>query len=91
MWASTSNVRNYGLKLSLGTIGDCYDNTMIESFWGRMQTELLDHKAWTTIVELTLAMDDYIGKFHNMSGHSSLVIITETEYETINTTSLQLS
>ncbi len=24
-WAFTSNVRNYGLKLSLGSIGDCYD------------------------------------------------------------------
>ena len=24
-WAFTSNVRNYGLKLSLGTVGDCYD------------------------------------------------------------------
>jgi len=24
-WAFTSNVRNYGLKLSLGTFGDCYD------------------------------------------------------------------
>jgi len=24
-WAFTSNVRDYGLKLSLGTVGDCYD------------------------------------------------------------------
>ena len=43
-WAFTSNVRNYGLKLSLGTVGDCYDNAMIEAFWGRMQTELLNRK-----------------------------------------------
>jgi len=84
-------VRNYGLKLSLGTIGDCYDNTMIESFWGRMQTELLDHKAWTTIVELTLAMAVNIENFHNVSWHSSLAMLNPTEYETINTTSLQLS
>ena len=25
-------------------IGDCYDNAMIESFWGRMQIELLDRR-----------------------------------------------
>ena len=24
-WAFTSNVRNYGLKLSLGSVGDCFD------------------------------------------------------------------
>jgi putative transposase len=25
---------------STGSIGDCYDNAMMESFWGRTQTEL---------------------------------------------------
>ena len=43
-WAFTSNVRNYGLELSLGTVGDCCNNVMIESFWLSMQTELLSHK-----------------------------------------------
>ena len=27
-----------------GTVGDCYDNVMMESFWGTMQLELLDTK-----------------------------------------------
>ena len=35
-----------GLVPSMGSIGDCYDNAMIESFWGRMQTELLNRKRW---------------------------------------------
>jgi len=26
----------------MGTVGDCYDNSMMESFWGTMQIELLD-------------------------------------------------
>jgi putative transposase len=29
----------------MGTVGDCYDNAMMESFWGTMQLELLDTKA----------------------------------------------
>jgi len=33
---------------------------MIESFWGRMQTELLDRKKWVTILKLSAAMADYI-------------------------------
>jgi len=28
----------------MGTVGDCYDNAMMESFWGTMQLELLDTK-----------------------------------------------
>jgi len=28
----------------MGNIGDCYDNSMIEAFWSRMQVELLDRK-----------------------------------------------
>ena len=40
-WAFTERARASGLVPSMGTIGDCYDNGMMESFWGRMQTELL--------------------------------------------------
>jgi len=65
---------------------------MIESFWGRMQTELLNRKTWTTVVELSMAMADYIENFRKTSRrHSSMAMLTATEYETINTTSLQLS
>jgi transposase InsO family protein len=91
-WVFTSNVHNYGLKLSLGTIGDCHDNAMIESFWARKQTELLNRKSWTTVVELRVAMADYIENFHNTNRrHSSLDMLTPTEYETINSSQLQLS
>ena len=38
------SARASGLVPSMGTIGDCYDNGMMESFWGRMQTELLNRK-----------------------------------------------
>ena len=91
-WAFTTNVAAYGIRLSLGTVGDCYDNAMIEAFWGRMQTELLNRKKWTTIVELSVAVADYIENFHNTTRrHSALDMFTPTEYETINTTLLQLT
>jgi putative transposase len=40
----------------MGSIGDCYDNAVIESFWSRMQVELLDRNRWRTRVELANAM-----------------------------------
>jgi putative transposase len=38
----------------MDTIGDA-DNAVIEAFCGRMQTELLDRRRWTTRVELANA------------------------------------
>jgi len=65
---------------------------MIESFWGRMQTELLNRKSRTTVIELSMAMADYIGNFHNTRRrHSSLDMLTPTEYETTNHNQLQLT
>jgi len=41
-WAFTRNVDKYGLRMNLGTVGDCCNNALIESSWARMQTELLN-------------------------------------------------
>ena len=65
---------------------------MIESFWSRMQTELLDRKKWVTIVELSMEMADYIHSFHNdKRRHSSLDVLTPTEYEQLHAPVLQLT
>ena len=39
-WAFTQRARDAGLAVSMGSIGDCFDNAVIESFWARMQVEL---------------------------------------------------
>src|SRR4029453_12382789 len=41
-WAFTQRATDSGLMPSMGSVGDCYDNSMIEAFWSRMQVELLD-------------------------------------------------
>jgi len=57
-----------------------------------MHTENLERKLWTTVVELSLAMADYFDNFNNARGRdSSLVMLTPTEYETINQIPIQLS
>jgi putative transposase len=64
-WAFTENVRRLGLISSMGTVGDCYDNAPMESFWGSMQIELLNRQKWRTNLELAIAMADYIEHFYN--------------------------
>jgi putative transposase len=41
-WAFTQRAKDSGLLPSMGSVGDCYDNAMIEAFWSRMQVELRD-------------------------------------------------
>ena len=47
-WAFGQRIRAAGLLGSMGSVGDCYDNAMMESFWGTMQMELLDSRTWET-------------------------------------------
>ena len=66
----------------MGSVGDCYDNAMIESFWSRMQVELLDRRRWRTRLELANAIFEYIEVFHNrQQRHSVLGMLTPVEFE----------
>ena len=44
----------------MGSVGNCFDNAMIESFCSRLQVELLDRRRWKTRVELANAIFEYI-------------------------------
>jgi putative transposase len=84
-WTFTQRAIDSGLVPSMGSVGDCYDNAMIESFWSRMQVELLDRKRWNTRVELANAIFEYLEIFHNRKRrHSSLGMLTPVEYELRN-------
>ncbi len=75
--------------MSLGSIGDCLDNAVIESFWARMQVELLNRRRWRTRLELSNAIFDYLEIFHNrQQRHSSLGMLTPVEYEIRHTTTV---
>jgi transposase InsO family protein len=81
-WGFGENLRRWNLLESFGTVGDCFDNAVMEAFWARMQTELLNTKKWPTTLELTIAMADYIDNFYNTQRrHSYLGNISPAEYE----------
>jgi transposase InsO family protein len=81
-WAFTRRAVDSGLLPSMGSVGDCYDNAMIESFWSRMQVELLNRQRWRTRVELANAIFEYLEVFHNRQRrHSALGMLTPVEFE----------
>lgn len=84
-WAFSENVRRLGLLGSMGTIGDCYDNAPMESFWGSLQIELLNRQRWSTRVELAAALADWLDTFYNSTRrHSSLGYLTPDEFEALH-------
>jgi putative transposase len=71
----------------MGSVGDCYDNAVIESFWGRIQTELLNRQRWNTRIELANAIFEYLEVFHNRHRrHSAIGRHTPIEYEKLHRT-----
>lgn len=44
----------------MGSVGDCYDNAMCESFFATLECELLDRESFRTVKEARKANFDYI-------------------------------
>ena len=85
-WAFTQRAKASGLVPSMGSVGDCFDNAMMEAFWSRMQVELLDRRRWKTRVELANAIFEYLEIFHNRQRrHSALGMLTPLEFEQAST------
>jgi transposase InsO family protein len=58
-------------------------NAMIESFWSRMQVELLNHQRWNARIELADAMFEYLEIWHDRHRrHSALSWLSPVEFET---------
>jgi putative transposase len=74
--------RQAGVVPSMGTVGDCFDNAMAESFFASLECELLDRCHFTTRDEARLAVFDYIEVFYNRERlHSSLGYLSPAEFE----------
>lgn len=81
-WAFTERVRQAGLMPSFGSVGDAFDNAMMESFWSTMQIELLNRKRWKTRIELSNAIFEYIEVFYNRRRrHSMIGYVSPIEFE----------
>jgi putative transposase len=85
-WAFGRRLRTAGLLGSMGSIGDCYDNSMAESFFGTLQLELLDGHRWTSRQQLALAIFEWIECWDNPNRrHSSIAMLSPIAYEQLNT------
>jgi putative transposase len=82
-WAFGHRLREAGLLGSMGSIGDCFDNSVAESFFATLQTELLDRSTWPTREGLANAIFAFVEGFYNPTRrHSTLGYLSPADYET---------
>jgi putative transposase len=70
----------HGIESSMSRAGDCYDNAVIESFFGTYKQEWMHHHRWSGLIEARASTHDYIEVFYNRQRlHSSLGYRTPAE------------
>jgi putative transposase len=74
--------REAGVRPSMGSVGDAYDNALCESFFATLECELLDRHRFTTPETARLELFDYIEGWYNpRRRHSALDYLSPVAYE----------
>jgi putative transposase len=72
----------HGIQCSMSRPGNCYDNAVIESFFGTFKQEWAHHHRWSGLSDARAATHDYIEVFYNRKRlHSSLGYRTPAEVD----------
>jgi len=75
-------LESHGLTASMSRRGNCYDNAMVESFFGTLKTELVYQQEYETKEEAMCSIEEYIEDWYNTKRrHSSLGYVSPVEYE----------
>ncbi len=71
-----------GIEISRGSVGDCYDNAVCESFHSTLKREFVYRRPWPTRDELSAGVFWYIEAFYNTQRrHSTLAYRSPVEHE----------
>jgi putative transposase len=89
--------RDAGVRPSMGSVGDCFDNALCESFFATLECELLDRSTFHNQAEARQAVFQFIEGWYNPHRrHSALDYLSPNRYEALqartpHTASLQVS
>ena len=71
-----------GVEASMSRTGNCYDNAVVESFWGKLKTEMAYHQRFTTKAQARAAVFEYIEMFYNRKRlHAALDYLSPEQFE----------
>jgi len=70
------------VRPSTGSVGDCYDNAMCESFFTTLECELLDRRRFRFHAEARMAVFEFIEGWYNpRRRHSAIGYLSPVNYE----------
>jgi hypothetical protein len=71
-----------GIEISMGSVGDCYDNAVCETFHATIKKEKIYRQSWPTRADARTAIFGYIEGWYNpRRRHSTLDYLSPTEFE----------
>ena len=71
-----------GIEISLGSVGDCYDNAVCETFHATLKKERIYRQSWPTRAEARAAIFQFIEGWYNpRRRHSTLAYLSPIEFE----------
>ena len=74
--------KEMGVRPSMGTVGDAYDNAMAESFFATLECELIARRTWQTKAQAKLAIFTWIETWYNpRRRHSGLDQMSPINFE----------
>jgi putative transposase len=78
----TKRCAKAGIEISMGSVGDCYDNAVCETFHASINKERIYRRSWPTRAEARAAVFEYIEAWYNpRRRHSTLGYLSPAEFE----------
>lgn len=75
-------LKQHGIEISMSRKGNCYDNAMMESFFGTLQEEWVERHRFASRREAKTAIFSYIETFYNRKRrHSALGYVSPVAFE----------
>jgi len=75
-------LKEHGIECSMSRKGNCWDNAVVESFFGTLKTELDAAQGWDTRAEARSAVFEYVEVFYNrVRRHSYLGYVSPETFE----------
>jgi len=77
--------RESGVRPSMGSVGDCFDNALCESFFATLECELLDRRRFKTRAQARLEVFEFLEGWYNPHRrHSALGYLSPVQFEKQN-------
>jgi transposase InsO family protein len=78
----SKRLQRLGIRPSMGSVGDCFDHALVESFNATLECELIDRRVWQTKAQARLEVFHWIEATYNRARrHSSLGNLSPVDYE----------